>query len=80
MTDLEVTLETALFLFGWYGVILLAGRLLASMEKIRLVWCPDILSFSWVKTSILKDTRAIPVVTGCLLWPEYEGCEGRSVK
>lgn len=80
MDELELSMATTLFLFGWYGVILVAGRLLASAEKIRLVWCPDILTFSWVKTAILKDAPTIPVVASCLLWPEYKGCEGHCIK
>jgi len=80
MNELNFTMATTLFLLGWYGVILIVRRALAPLENTRLVWCPDIFTFSWVEITLKREVRAIPAVRNCLLWPEQQGCEQHCIK
>jgi len=80
MNELHFTMATTSFLLGWYGVILILRRALAPFENIRLVWCPDLFTCSWVETAIIRNVRTVPEVRRCILWPEQQGCEQHCIK
>jgi len=80
MNELPSTMATTLFLLGWYSVILILRHALASFERIRLVWCPDMFTFSWVEMARISDLRAVPEVRTCSLWPEQQGCGQHCVR
>jgi len=79
MNELSFTLGTVLFLMGWLGVIFIVRGALASLENFRLVWCPEMFTFSWVETAV-RNLRADPELRTCSLWPEQQGCKQRCVR
>jgi hypothetical protein len=77
MYDLYETMAMITFVLGWYGVTL-AGRLaLKHCEKMRLVWCPALSTFSFVEPAQSMNNLHRSTVKNCLLWPEYGECSGR---
>lgn len=80
MNDFAITVSVVLFLFGWYGLILLIGHLLTPQGSLRFVWCPETKSFSLVEAESTFGTKKTAYVKHCLLWPELRGCHGRCLK
>jgi hypothetical protein len=77
MYDLYETMAMITFVLGWYGVFLGARLALKSSERLRMVWCPALTTLSLVETAESMNGIRAPVVTNCLLWPEYGECDGR---
>jgi hypothetical protein len=77
MHDLYETMAMITFVLGWYGVFLGARLALKSSERLRLVWCPALSTFSLIEAVASMNGSDAPVVKNCLLWPEYGECSGR---
>jgi hypothetical protein len=80
MNEMFVTMAAILFLFGWYGLIMIVAYFLAPTQKLRFVWCRETGSFSLVETLAAPGARGAPFITHCLLWPEFESCKRRCVR
>jgi hypothetical protein len=76
MYDLYEMMAMITFVLGWYTVILAGHLALKSSEKMRLVWCPKLSTFSFVEAADGLDGIHGAVVKKCLLWPEYGKCGG----
>lgn len=76
-----IIIGTILFVFGWYGLSKVVGRLTRGMQQCRVVWCSRGKTFSLVET---EPTRAAeetdPVVRRCLLWPEFDNCSQSCIR
>jgi hypothetical protein len=75
MDSLTITIGAILFVFGWYGLSKVVGRLTRGLQQSRVVWCPRCKTFSLVETEptpAAEDTE--PAVRHCLLWPEFHEC------
>ena len=78
MTEMNEIITAVVFVIIWYGLILIGRALFRSYEKMKLVWCPEVRSFSLIETGTVS--KAVSVVKHCLLWPEYKSCKQRCVK
>lgn len=72
-------IATVVFVAIWYAMTLIGRALLKPYEKLKLVWCPEVRSFSFVETEPKADSSSVSVKR-CLLWPEHEGCKRRCIK
>ena len=81
MNELTLTIGALLFIFGWYGLSKIVGRWSRRLEKLRVVWCGQLKTFSLVETKPAPDdTGNNPEVRRCLLWPEYHDCDQRCIR
>jgi hypothetical protein len=80
MNDTAFAVAAILFLLSWYGVILVGRKLLRAYEKLQLVWCAEVGSFSFTETSPSLKGDVSVAVKRCLLWPEFKDCDQRCVK
>jgi hypothetical protein len=74
-------IATVVFVLIWYAMTLIGRWLFKPYEKLKLVWCPEVRSFSFVETDPIPKADSSSVsVKRCLLWPEHEDCKRRCVK
>lgn len=78
MNDMTKIIATLVFTLIWYAMTLIGRALFRPYEKLRLVWCREARSISFIETTANKD--AATPVKRCLLWPEYKACGQRCVK
>jgi hypothetical protein len=78
MTEMNEIFAALVFVIIWYGLILIGRALFKPYEKMKLVWCSEVRSFSFIETDTVS--KGDSVVKHCLLWPEYGGCKQRCVK
>jgi len=70
-----ITIGAILFVFGWYGLSKVVGRLSRGLQQSRLVWCSRNRTFSLVETEPTQAAAETkPAVRQCLLWPEFHDC------
>ncbi len=75
MDSLTITIGAILFVFGWYGLSKVVGRLTRGLQQSRVVWCSRGKTFSLVETEPTQAAEeAEPAVRHCLLWPEFQDC------
>jgi hypothetical protein len=73
--NLTITIGAIWFVFGWYGLSKVVGRLSRGLQQSRVVWCSRGKTFSLVETEpaqAAEETK--PVLRHCLLWPEFHDC------
>jgi hypothetical protein len=78
---LTIVIGTILFLFGWYGLSKVVGRLTRGLQQCRVVWCSRGKTFSLVETEprqIAEETHT--EVRRCLLWPEFHDCSQNCIQ
>ncbi len=81
MNDITMIIAALLFVLIWYGLTLIGRALFKPFEKMKLVWCPEVGSFSFVEPQPTSGIASAPLsVKHCLLWREYERCKKRCVK
>jgi hypothetical protein len=81
MSDITMIIATLVFVLIWYGLTLIGRALFKPFEKMNLVWCPEVRSFSFVETQPTSGSAFAPVsLKHCLLWPDHERCKERCVK
>lgn len=79
--DITMIIATFAFVLIWYALTLIGRALFKPFEKMKLVWCPEVRSFSFVETEPKLGSAHSPVsVRCCLLWPEYKHCNERCLK
>ena len=75
MDSLTIIIGASLFVFGWYGLSKIVGRLTRGLQQSRVVWCSQGKTFSLVETEPTQATEDTePTVRHCLLWPEFHDC------
>lgn len=80
MSDLMLTMTAISFLLVWYSLILVIAYVLKPHETLRIVWCPETSSFSFVEVEIDSSAAEHAVaVKHCLFWPEFRACSRRCV-
>jgi len=79
MNDLTRIIVTLVFTSIWYAMTLIGRALFKPYEKLKLVWCPEVRSLSFVETAATSKGKDAHVKR-CLLWPEYRACGQRCVK
>jgi hypothetical protein len=79
MNDVTVMSAVVVFVLGWYGLTLAGRALLKGYENSRLVWCPEVRSFSYVEVEESSHDGSLISVRHCSLWPQYRGCKSRCV-
>ena len=79
MNDLTNLVAILVFTSIWYAMTLIGRALFKPYEKLRLVWCPEVRSLSFVETAATSKGKDAQVKR-CLLWPEYRACRQRCVK
>jgi hypothetical protein len=81
MNDLTKLVAILVFTSIWYAMTLIGRALFKPYEKLRLVWCPEVRSLSFVETAAASnDNDAVVPVKRCLLWPDHKACGQRCVK
>jgi hypothetical protein len=81
MNDFTLTIGALLFIFGWYGLSKIVGRWSRRTEKLRVVWCGRLKTFSLVETKPAPNDKGNdPEVDRCLLWPEFHDCDQRCIR
>lgn len=79
MNDVAVMAAVTIFVLTWYGLTRIGRKVFKRYEDMRMVWCPEIGSFSYIETARGKNGSPVSVKR-CLLWPEYRQCKTRCVK
>jgi len=83
MNDLTKLVAILVFTSIWYAMTLIGRALFKPYEKLRLVWCPEVRSLSFVETAAASNGNDAVVrvpVKRCLLWPDHKACGQRCVK
>jgi hypothetical protein len=80
MYDVFVMIAVIIFVLAWYGLTLAGRAVLKPYEKMKVVWCPVVGSFSYVETEECANGTPRLSVQRCLLWPEYRGCKNQCVR
>jgi hypothetical protein len=81
MNDMTKIIATLVFTSIWYAMTLIGRALFRPYEKLRLVWCPEVRSVSFVETAATsKGKDAATPVKRCLLWSNYKACSQRCIK
>lgn len=50
MYDVFVMVAVIIFVLAWYGLTLAGRAVLKPYEKMKVVWCPAVGSFSYIET------------------------------
>jgi hypothetical protein len=75
MNDIGNMITIILFVSLWYSLFVVGRALLKPYEKLKLIWCPELHSFSFIETQ--ANAGGSTAVKQCLLWPEHERCKQR---
>ena len=81
MDSLTIISGGILFVFGWYGLSKVVGRLSRGLQQSRVVWCARAKTFSLVETEPAKTAgETEPQIRRCLLWPEFHNCSQSCIR
>ena len=51
MNDVAVMAAVTIFVLTWYGLTRIGRKVFKRYEDMRMVWCPEIGSFSYIETA-----------------------------
>jgi hypothetical protein len=75
MNDVGVMSAVVMFVLWWYGLTLVGRKMFRPYENLRLVWCPELRSFSYIEVQTDTEHGIRLTAKNCLLWPEYSQCK-----